>query len=388
VFPAAQLLSFHESLHVSSAVKVLHLVDSLGPGGMENGIVNLAHGLAPQIESHVACLVRSGPFAERLPPASHVVELGKGNGFSPLAVWRLFACIRRLKPTVLHTHNLGPLIYGSFATGFGRVCPIIHGEHSRLTEEEKTPRRLRQRRRFYRACRAVHSVSAGIRDEVIALDCNPTHMVAIPNGVDTETFSPGNQIAARKSLGLPESGRTLGIVGRFGAEKGHGVHLDAFELLADRFPDLRLAIIGAGGPAETEIRARADRSSIRSRIVFTGFLVQPVEAYRSLDLLTIPSTNEGMANAALEGMACGCAILANTDCGHEEFLEHGRTGIIADLRSPPGLAAAIEELIFPDGRLRALAAEARVAAVQRFSLRVMVNAYRHLYAEAHTSSAR
>src|SRR6187551_2028213 len=101
-------------------LRVLHVVTSLEPGGMENGVCNLANALALRgIETTVACLERSGPFADRLPNPKAVEILGKRNGFSPRATLALWKTIRRLRPHVVHTHNLGPLIYGSLATLWG-----------------------------------------------------------------------------------------------------------------------------------------------------------------------------------------------------------------------------------------------------------------------------
>src|SRR5688572_2424572 len=97
-----------------NSLRVLHVVTSLEPGGMENGICNLAGALATRgIATSVACLERSGPFAARLPNPEAVEVLGKRNGFSPFAALALWRTIMRCKPQVVHTHNLGPLIYGA-----------------------------------------------------------------------------------------------------------------------------------------------------------------------------------------------------------------------------------------------------------------------------------
>jgi glycosyltransferase involved in cell wall biosynthesis len=353
---------------------------------MENGVANLANGLQREITSDVACLVQAGAFANRLPSSSRVFVLGKGSGFSPRVVWRLFLCLRRLRPDVLHTHNLGPLIYGAFATLMGRTCTILHGEHSRLRSDEKIPRRLRQRRRFYRACRAVHTVANGVREELIALGCNHPRIVSIANGVDTNRFSPGDQARSRAALGFPVTGRIVGIVGRFGRDKGHDVLLDAFDHIAPTTPELHLAIVGAGGPMESHTRTRASRSPYSTRIHFTGFLSDPVIAYRSLDLLVIPSINEGMANVALEAMASGVAILGNTDCGHEEFISNGATGAISNLRTSALLAHTLAELLEEPARLRVMGARARKAALDTLSLERMIAAYRSLYSSLRKSA--
>jgi glycosyltransferase involved in cell wall biosynthesis len=357
-------------------VKILHLVDSLEPGGMENGVVNLIRGLSPEFESHVACLTRRGAFAERVPAPEHVFALGKTGGFSPLVVWRLFRNLVRLRPAVLHTHNLGPLIYAGLATAWGRVCPILHGEHAMFTEEEKSERRLKQRRQLYRVCRAVHVVAPAIRDELLAFDCPHSSLHVIQNGVDTDRFSPGDRPAARVRFGLPAEAMVLGIVGRFGPHKGH---LPLLEALASLPPNCHLLIVGGGGPQEQRVRAAAATSPAAARIHFTGFLAEPVEAYRALDLLVIPSTNEGMANAALEAMACAVPVLGNTGCGHEAILASEREGKIADLRSPEALAAEITRLVAQPALLCEMGRRARARVCDAFSIRTMLDAYARLY---------
>src|ERR1700733_14976359 len=148
---------------MAAPLKILHVVTSLDPGGMENGVVNMAGALERRgFEMHIACLEREGAFAGRLPAPDRVQVMGKTQGFSRRAAVRLASEISRIRPAVVHSHNLGPLIYGSLATAFGLRCPLIHGEHSQLTPDERLPRRLRQRRWLYRGCRLIHAVSRGI----------------------------------------------------------------------------------------------------------------------------------------------------------------------------------------------------------------------------------
>lgn len=365
---------------VSGLVKVLHVVNSLDPGGMENGVVNLACGLEPRgIATYVACLERRGAFAERLPDSAHVEVLEKCGGFSRDATIRLARHISRVQPDVIHTHNLGPLIYASLATIFGFRRPIVHGEHSQLTPEELKPRRLRQRRWLYRACRQVHTVAEGIRGELISLGFSGHKIRTITNGVDTARFIPADRPAIRRELALPPDALFIGIVGRFGPFKGHDVLLAAFEKIALQFPAARLLIVGAGGPEEARIAALAAQSLHRERIHLAGFQSDPVRWTQALDLLAIPSTNEGMSNAALEAMACAVPVLANTGCGQEHLIDQGRDGFIADLRTPGALATELAALIENPGRLVDIGTNARSKVVSHFSLRAMIDAYEQLY---------
>lgn len=361
-------------------MKILHVVNSLDPGGMENGVVNMAHALEPRgFEIHVACLARRGAFADRLPHPDRVAVLGKTGGFSPRAALRLAGEIARLRPDVLHSHNLGALIYSSLATCGGRRCVLLQGEHSQLTDEELTPRRLRQRRWLYRACRAVHTVSHPMRHELLALGFAGEKISVIPNGVDTARFAPGDRSAARRALGLPGDAVCIGIVGRFGPFKRHAVLLDAFAEIAPRFPAAHLVIAGAGGSDEDAIRARVQTSPHAARIHWLGFQSDPAACYRTLDLLAIPSVNEGLSNAALEAMSSGVPVLASPACGHERILDSGREGVIADLSTPAALAVQLAALLSQPERLIDFGEKARTKIIGHFSIGLMADAYAALY---------
>jgi glycosyltransferase involved in cell wall biosynthesis len=361
-------------------LRVMHVVTSLEPGGMENGVCNIARGLAPLgIVTHVACLERRGAFADRLPSPENVRVLGKSGGFSIGAVWRLWRALKAVRPHVVHTHNLGPLIYAALATLGGRTRPIVHGEHSQLAPWELEARRIRQRRQLYRRCRAVHTVSEGQLAELARCGFAHANLSAIPNGVDTGHFSPGDKAGARMKMGLPPDALVLGLVGRFGPYKRHDVLLAAFEEIAPSFPSAHLLFVGSGGSEEARIQGLAGAHPARERIHLTGFQADPAPCYQAMDLLVIPSVNEGMSNAALEAMSSGLPVLANTGCGSEQIVTNDADGVISDLSSAPLLAAGIASLLGAPERLVDMGRTARITVTRRFSLSTMLDAYDQLY---------
>ncbi len=361
-------------------MKILHIVNSLESGGMENGVVNMARALEPRgFEIHIACLERRGAFAERLPHPERVTVLGKAGAFSPRATLRLAAHVARLRPDLLHSHNLGALIYSSLATYGGRRSVLLQGEHSQLTADELSPRRLRQRRWLYRTCRAVHTVSHPMREELLALGFPAEKISVVSNGVDTARFSPGDRRAARLALGLPADALGIGVVGRFGPFKRHNVLLEAFDEIATRFPTAHLIIAGAGGSEESPTRARALTSPHAARIHWLGFQNDPRTCYQALDLLAIPSVNEGLSNVALEAMSSGIPALANLGCGHEHIITSGIDGLITDLSTPAALAAQLTALLAGPERLATFGEKARTKMVRHFSIEAMAESYCGLY---------
>jgi glycosyltransferase involved in cell wall biosynthesis len=361
-------------------IRVLHVVTSLEQGGMENGVCNLATGLESHgIQTHIACLERKGAFAERLPEHINVATLEKKNAFTLRTIWLLFRLISSIRPHLIHTHNLGPLIYSAFATLWGKGCRILHGEHSLLSDWEKSPKRLRQRRILYSACRAIHTVSLTQVPELIPLASSRKIIHTIPNGVDTDRFRPGNPSNARIRLGIPPDALVIGLIGRFGPFKKHDALLAAFELLAAQKRNLHLVFIGSGGSEESRVRALVDASPYSNRIHITGFMADPAPGYHALDLLIIPSTNEGMSNVAIEGMSCGIPVIANNNCGHEQMIEHKQDGFIFDLSTPPMIAGHIESFFASPDLGAHIRVKARNTALLRFSMSRMLSDYCELY---------
>jgi glycosyltransferase involved in cell wall biosynthesis len=374
-------------------VKILHVLNSLNAGGLENGVVNVANALeGGGFEIHCASLDAPGAFVSRLKKPC-VTALGRGNGFSIRAVRRLAALLRSLKPDIIHTHNLGPLLYAVLAA-LPRRPVILHGEHSELSQADLAGRRLWQRRFLYRRCAALHTVSAEQREKLAAHKLTGAEILAIINGVDTARFCPGDRRAAREKLGLPSDARVVGLAGRFAPQKRHADFLAALELLA-LHPQIHALIVGGGGPLENPVREKAARHPMAERIHFTGFQQDMVPFLHAMDLLAIPSENEGMSNVMLEAMACGVPVLANVVCGAREVITDGMDGWVRDLSTPQLIASAIEDLLANEAIREKVAAGARRTVEERFALDSMTEAYRTVYtrlarrdpAGAHPSAA-
>lgn len=369
--------------HINEPIKILHVVDSLQPGGMENGIVNVASRLDPnEFDIHVACLSQRGEFAERLPRPEQVASLDKVPGFSTETVRGLGKLIKKIRPQVLHSHNLGALIYGALASRWGRWIPVLHGEHGQLDKHHLTRKRLWQRRCLYRACVKVHTVSDSLRQDLLGHGFSADKIVAVTNGVDTDRFRPAkDKILARQSLnlGLTEQAVVLGMVGRFSEFKGHDLLLDAFERLCESGRDYHLLLIGAGGSEEQRVLKQVKKSSQRKQIHVLGHQEQPECFYQAMDLMVFPSSHEGLSNAVLESMACGIPVLGSDACGNNEAIINGENGFLESFASPMDLTNVMRRLLTDEKKLMMAGQKARQYMLDRFSIDSMVEGYQKLY---------
>ncbi len=351
---------------------------------MENGVVNVIRGLQGKgFVFGVACLTTAGPFRERLSADVPVVELHKQAGISPQLVRRLARSLVDFQPSVIHTHNWAPLIYGVLArrlVGRGR---ILHGEHAQLSPAELLPRRLWSRRLLYRLVERVHTVSQAQRQELLSLGFAASSIEAVINGVDLQRFVPSPDAAAAKcALGLHGDALVIGMVARFGPFKRHLELVEAFETVANRHPEARLLLVGGGGSLEQDIIQRVAASPCKDRIKLTGFMADPLPAYQAMDLLLVPSLNEGLSNAALEAMATGVPVLAHDACGNAELLgDDASAGWVRHLGTVDALGKALKECLRDAKSLQEMGVRARHRASRSFGLDAMVSGYQILYSK-------
>jgi glycosyltransferase involved in cell wall biosynthesis len=215
-----------------------------------------------------------------------------------------------------------------------------------------------------------------------------TPVAVVPTGVDLDRFRPGDRVAARRRLGLPDAGSICLYVGRLDREKSVERVLDAFALVAEAIPDARLLLVGQGSHADALARtARVNPAG--ERIAFAGGLPQGElpPYYQAADLFLFASETETQGLVLAEAHACGLPAVAVRASGVEEVVEDGETGVLtkSDARD---LAEAAVGLLLDDERRHAMGRQARAVAERSFAAAAQVEVMAQHYARLLGSAAR
>lgn len=194
------------------------------------------------------------------------------------------------------------------------------------------------RETFSKAAR-VHCVSQAILEEASLFGLDKEKTAVIRPAVDVNFFFPLNQPA-------PEN-RPFTVVstGSLIWRKGYEYALLAMRRLKDAGIPLRYQVIGQG-PEEQRLRYTLHDLALEPQVELLG--QQPPEVVRAklqqADAFLLSSLSEGIANAALEAMACGIPVVA-TDCGGmREAISDGVEGFVVPLRQPEAMAQALQKL--------------------------------------------
>ena len=176
-------------------------------------------------------------------------------------------------------------------------------------------------------------------------------------GLDTELFSPGDKLEARRRLGLPEDAIIVlgGAVNLQEVRKG-GVHLHAlFQRLGRQAHGM---VLGANSDGIKDAQALGPVYSQRKvRLI-----------YRAADIFVNTSLDEAFGQMMLEAAACAVPIVAFDVGGVPDICHHNRNALLV----PPGdteqLIRAAEYFVHDSGARERFGREGRLIAVNDFSL--------------------
>ena len=197
--------------------------------------------------------------------------------------------------------------------------------------------------RIWRDSTSVVANSEGLR--TLALRSAPEQEIGvIPNGVDTELFSPGPAGEAGR-----DGKQRIVCVGRLIERKGVRELLEAFELVAEELPQAHLDLVGSGN-LERVLQRRIEARGLADRITLHGSVPHDDLPFylRRGSVFVLPSHAEGMSNALLEGMSCGLPVVV-TDTGGTQELVQGN-GVIVPMKEPKALAAALLDVLGDEAR--------------------------------------
>lgn len=310
----------------------------------------------------------------------------QGMAAKAAAAWpHIVACrlalkwLREVRPSLLHINDDSTMLNWGLAARRLGIPVIWH---------------VRQQK----GNRFLDRVRLGIADEVILVaDAvrkrfrflrKPPETAVIYNAVDTEEFHPAeDRSQMRQALGLDPHSVVLGFVGNLVARKRPQWVARAAASLLDAGIRMDTLFIGAdftGGEYEKRLRRMAADSADAERFHFLGYRADIPELMRALDIVALPSVEQGEAfpRVLLEAMASGATVVASRVAGVPELVENGRNGLLFDADDVQGFQSAVR-LAATDSELRSrLAWQARQDVEARFGMGTMTQAMLRVYSSA------
>lgn len=324
--------------------------------------------LAPKIRREENRLVRAYRLIRYQRPSS------KRFGVRQVLLY-LFYIKAKYGFDLLHCHGAYPTGFVGATYKFLTGIPMVIRPHgSDILPGEGIRGNLRLDKRVKKALSRADAVVAQSLDLASAIEecgVEKGRIIRIPNGVPLWQSEP----PSRMPLDVPY----IFAMGSLTEKKGFDLLIDAFSMVAVRFPNIQLWIAGEGAErARYEAQVRA--LSLKERVRFLG----KIEGKLKEQLLACclffvtPSRREPFANVNLEAMAAGCAIVATAVGGNKEVVRQGENGYLVEPLNPKALAGAVLALLERPDQTRKMGEVSR-RMVQEYAWEGMVNRYLALY---------
>ena len=361
---------------------VVLYIDALKTGGAERITLRWAAWLE-QVGHPVVLLTRHGnrrdfyplpaTLERRVEPPEPLWLRRMGWLGLPLRVWRLRCLLQELQPALVLGITTLPAIKVLLASAH---CPwpvVISERNYPPAKPPALPWRW-LRRLTYPWARAHLVQTLRTADWLVAHQGVPrARCQPVPNPVvwPLPCFEP----RLDPSVVVPTGASMLLAVGTKPHQKGFDRLVEAFALLAPRFPSWHLVILGLDPGSGSHQRAVLDLLErrqadprLRERLHCPGAAGNVGEWYSAAELFVLSSRYEGFPNVLLEAMASGCACLACAcPTGPDEIISHGEDGwLVPADASPADLAEGLAHLMEDQELRRRLGGNARCV-VDRFA---------------------
>ena len=357
-------------------IRVLHVIDTGGPGGAETVFLQTATRLDPARFQSTAIVGGNGWLARQFHErgeSPHVVP-ARGS-FNIRYLSRLLRLAREQRSDLIAAHLYGSSVYGSLVGALLSipVVSVLHG-HSDVPEVERFSSLKASIIR--RGSRRVIFVSERLQSHLQPRFRLATAQCAvIPNGVDTQVFRPSRDRSLRAELGLSDDVALLGSIGNIRKPKAYDVLLRATRALANRSQRFHVVIAGdCANDLGRQLQQLSTELGVERHVTFLGLRPDVVRILNSLDVFVLSSQTEGFSIACVEAMACGIPVVATRSGGPEQILE-GDAGLLVPTGDPDSLARAVERIISSKELAATLTARGTMRVHEHYSLSTMLSRY-------------
>ncbi len=265
---------------------------------------------------------------------------------------------RRARLDIIHSHAITTMGLASIKAARDLKLPLVGTFHTMVpiaakyyTRKNPVARFLADRllwgsiKTFYMPFQLVTAPTKVICDILEAHGIEKTFRV--PNGVDTERFSPKvDPTPIRKILGIKPGEKVIMTAGRVSFEKNINVIVRACKELEKDGEDFRLVITG-DGPAFSSVKKLVSDLGLSGRTVMPGFCrsYELPFFYSAADVFVTASTFETQGLAMLEAMACAKPVVGANSLAIPETVKDNYNGYLFEPHDATDCAAKLSKAI-------------------------------------------
>lgn len=340
-------------------MNILQIVQHLKTGGLETMVLDLMKNSQYCDTTYIVALegtkedaLAAFPQLQRI--EHRIICLNKAPGWKLGVVEQLTTIIKEKHIDALHSHHIGPLIYGAMAQKQCKGVGHIHTIHDAWFLN------TRRYRFMFQFIAKMTNVTLVADAKTVANDIKDLAGInvdeTILNGIDITRYSSGDKMRARQSLGLPLSEYLIGCAARLAPGKGHKALIETLAKLPE---SVHLVLAGQGELGES-LEALSQQLKIAHRIHWLGQCQDMPSFYQAIDSFCLFSEREGLPLSVMEAIASYKPVVSTNVGGIPEVVTSD-VGMTLEPTNTRSLhSALLESLRTPVDRTKVKALRKRI----------------------------
>lgn len=365
-------------------IKILHIQETIGSGGVERLRLSLAKHLDKNIfDQMFVCTNVAGNIADEIRAEGfEVVPIGSLKmPFDWKQHKKVQKIIEEYQPDIIH----GAVFEGvtmAAINGWLKKVPVI------IIEETSDPQNRSWKgdllmKVFSRLANKVIGVSKGVTEEYLKgkLNLSSSKAITINNGVAIpRRISEDELNVARMQYGISESDFVIGSMGRMlqDSHKRFSDLIKSFAVFAENKINVKLLLVG-DGPELEGYRKLVNSLGIKEKVIFAGYHSDVALHYQLMNVFALVSEREAFGLVLAEAMLNGLPIVATKVGGMKYIVEDQVTGFLVEPRNVNSISEKLVWLFSNSKLAREMGEKGKIRALQNFTEDIYVKKIEELY---------
>lgn len=213
-------------------------------------------------------------------------------------------------------------------------------------------------------------VSEAVRNTMAPLVKDSRRLTVVYDSVDLDRFKQRRQAPDIRALfDIHSNVYLVGTIAALVPSKGLEIIIAVAKALRNSGLSVAFLMIGAG-PLQAKLQQLIHQAALEKQVILMGFRSDIPAILPSLDVLMMPSREEGLGSTLLEAMACQVPVIATRAGGIPELVKEEETGLLVDIDDVASLTQALIRLLL-DPLLRTQLTENATQQLEKFSPNLM-----------------
>jgi len=371
---------------------LLYVFDNMEFGGGERVFAQIINRLSDKKYKIIVACLPTGTFIEKIKGSeAQIKSFDMRNRFNLRVILQLSSLIKKERVAIVHSQGARADFFARIAAKLASAPNVVSTVPMPVEGFDVHPIRKLIYMAFNRfsECFVDRFIVVSDALEKMMIEKHriaPQRIVKIYNGIETDEYCISDEeIVHRRSsfrtkANIEEDVPVIGIIGRLVWQKGFEYFIEAIPEVLKEFKEAKFLLVGEG-KLEDELKVKSKKLKLEDKIIFTGFLSDIKDALASIDILVIPSLQEGLPVVLLEAMAMKKPIVAANIEGIMEILENSVSGLLVPPRDIKALAEAVIDLLKHQDKANQMGIAARRVVEERFGVDTMVQKVKKAYEE-------